>query len=72
MANYHDSIHMMETKLTHGAVLERPTRITPRRPVKMQVCLTPAERVRLSEQARAAGFETVSAFVRARTLGPAG
>jgi hypothetical protein len=59
----------MDTKDTCSAALERPGRITPRRPFKVQVCLSEDERVRLSEQARAAGFETLSAFVRARTLG---
>jgi hypothetical protein len=63
---------MNQSKEPGNAVLARSHRIGPRRPVKVQVCLTPAERVRLSEQARAAGFETVSAFVRARTLGPVG
>ena len=58
------------SKDTASALWDRQRRITPRRPVKLQVCLTPDERVRLSEQARAAGFETVSAFVRAATLGP--
>ena len=47
----------------------RAERITPRRPIKLQVCLTPQERTQLGEQARAAGYETLSAFVRARTLG---
>ena len=62
---------MNQGKKIGGAVLERSHRITPHRPVKVQICLTPTERERLSEQARLAGFETVSAFVRARTLGPA-
>ena len=47
----------------------RGGRIGPPRPIKFQVCLSESERVQLSEQARAAGFETVSAFVRARALG---
>jgi hypothetical protein len=50
---------MMDAKDTCGAVLKRPGRITPHRSVKVQICLTPDERVCLSEQARAAGFETV-------------
>jgi hypothetical protein len=41
----------------------RAGRIAPRRPLKIQICLTPDERVRLNEQARAAGYDTVSAFV---------
>jgi hypothetical protein len=50
--------------------LTRSRRITPHRPVKVQICLTPDERAQLAERARAAGYDTVSAFVRARTLGP--
>ncbi len=43
--------------------------LAPRRPVKLQICLSADERVRLDAQARAAGFETVAAFIRARTVG---
>lgn len=43
--------------------------LAPHWPLKLQVCLSSEERVRLDEAARAAGFETVAAFVRARTLG---
>lgn len=63
---------MNQSKETGGAALERPHRIAPRRPLKVQICLTPQERAQLSERAQASGFETLSAFVRARTLGPAG
>jgi hypothetical protein len=60
---------MMDAKDTRGALEARAGHIAPRRPVKVQICLTPQERVLLSECARAAGFESVSGFVRARTLG---
>ena len=50
---------MMDAKDMRSAVLERPGCITPHRSVKVQTCLTPDERVCLSEQAWAAGFETV-------------
>jgi hypothetical protein len=52
----------MDTKDKRNAVLERPGRITPRRPVKVQICLTPDERVQLTEHARADGVVAVSAF----------
>jgi hypothetical protein len=61
---------MMNSKDMRDALLQKPERITPHRPVKLQVCLSVEERRQLSEQARAAGYDTVSAFVRARTLGP--
>jgi len=63
---------MNQSKEPGGVALERAHRITPHRPVKVQICLTPQERAQLSERAQAFGFETLSAFVRARTLGPAG
>lgn len=44
--------------------------LAPHRPIKLQICLSPEERAQLDAQARAAGYETVAAFVRARTLGP--
>jgi hypothetical protein len=62
----------METKDKRSAASEQSRRIAPPQPIKLQVCLSAEEQARLSEQARAAGFETVSAFVRARTLGPVG
>ena len=43
--------------------------LAPHRPLKLQVCLSSEERVRLDVEARAAGFETIAAFVSARTLG---
>jgi len=43
--------------------------LAPRRDIKLQVCLSAEERAQLDVQARAAGFETVAAYVRARTLG---
>jgi hypothetical protein len=63
---------MMNSKDMCDAMLQKPERLSSRRPVKLQICLTPDERVQLAERARAAGYDTVSAFVRARTLGPAG
>lgn len=42
--------------------------LTPHRPVKLQVCFSPDERARLDERARAAGYESAAAFIRARTL----
>jgi hypothetical protein len=62
----------MDTKDNRTAVLEKRRRITAHRPIKIQVCLSEDERVRLSTLARAAGHEAISAYVRARTLGPAG
>jgi hypothetical protein len=50
-------------------MLERPRRITPHRPVTVQICLTMEERARLVEQARAGGYESMSSYVRACTLG---
>jgi len=44
--------------------------LTPRRDIKLQVCFSAQERARLDAQARAAGFETVASYVRARTLAP--
>lgn len=43
--------------------------LAPRRDIKLQVCFSPDERARLDRQARAGGYETVAAYVRARTLG---
>lgn len=42
--------------------------LTPHRPIKLQICLSTEERARLEKQARAAGFESVGAYVRARTV----
>ncbi len=42
--------------------------LAPRRDIKLQVCLSAEERARLERQARAAGFESVAAFIRARTV----
>ncbi len=50
----------------------RATRIGPRRPERLQICLSPEERVSLDQQARAGGFDSVAAYVRARTLGQQG
>jgi len=49
--------------------MSRPTRIGPRRPERLQICLSPEERAALDTQARAGGYESVAAYVRARTLG---
>ncbi len=43
--------------------------LAPRRDIKLQVCFSAEERVRLDAQARAAGFESVGAFIRDRTVG---
>ncbi len=43
--------------------------LTPHRPIKLQICLSADERTRLDAQARAAGYETVASYVRARTVG---
>ena len=43
--------------------------LTPHRPVKLQVCLSAQERARLDALARAEGYESAAAFIRARTLG---
>ncbi len=42
--------------------------LAPRRDIKLQVCLSADERARLDAQARAAGYESVASYVRARTL----
>jgi len=44
------------------------TPLAPRRDVKLQVCFSSDERARLERQARAAGFESVASYVRARTV----
>lgn len=46
----------------------RPARLGPSRPTRLQICLSPDERTRLDEQARAGGFESLAAYVRARTV----
>ncbi len=43
-------------------------RLVPRRDIKVQVCYSADERARLEKLARAAGFETLAAYVRARTV----
>ena len=62
---------MIDAEHRAGALLERPhgRRLTPHRPVKVQICLTAEERARLAEQARANGYESMSSYVRARTVG---
>ena len=60
---------MIDVEHRAGALLERPQRITPHRPHKVQICLTAEERARLAEQARANGYESMSSYVRARTVG---
>ncbi len=50
--------------LTSGG---RPAR-DEHRTYKVQVCLTPAERERLTEIARSSGFGSVAAYVRAKAL----
>ncbi len=42
--------------------------LAPRRDIKVQVCFSADERARLEREARAAGYETVAAYVRARTV----
>lgn len=63
---------MNESKETAAVSPQRPHRIAPPRSTKLQICLTADERVQLTERARAAGFDSVSSYVRAQTLGPAG
>jgi hypothetical protein len=43
-------------------------RLSPRRDIKVQVCYSAEERARLEKLARAAGFDTIAAYVRARTV----
>ena len=43
--------------------------LTPHRPIRLQICLSAQERARLDAQARAEGYESAAAFIRARTLG---
>lgn len=57
------SMSMQDTPSRHG-----PARLGPPRPVKLQVCLSEAERRALDEQARAHGYVSVAAYIRARTL----
>ncbi len=42
--------------------------LAPRRDIKLQICVSAQERARLETLARAAGYETVAAYVRARTV----
>ncbi len=42
--------------------------LAPRRDVKLQICMSAQERALLEKLARAAGYETVAAYVRARTV----
>jgi len=46
--------------------------LTPRRTIKLQVCLSADERARLDERARSAGFETIASYVRSRTVPASG
>jgi len=48
-----------------------PNRLAPPRRERLQVAFSADERTRLDEQARADGYETIAAFIRARTLGVA-
>jgi len=60
----HDLVDMTpQTSRRPGA-----TPLAPRRDVKLQVCFSSDERARLERQARAAGFESVASYVRARTV----
>lgn len=43
-------------------------RLVPRRDIKVQVCYSAEERARLETLARAAGYDTLAAYVRARTV----
>ena len=53
------------------AAVGRTERIAPRRPLKLQICLSVDERRRLYELARAAGHDSLSAYLRACALRPA-
>ncbi len=60
--------------MEHDSAVWTPNRpgtkpLAPRRDIKLQICLSAAERARLDRQARAAGYETVASYVRARTIG---
>ena len=52
----------------HEDMLPQRVRLSPQRQTRVQFCVSPEERDRLIEQARADGFESVSSYVRARTL----
>ncbi len=56
------------TNMAAPPVLSRPERIGPRRPERLQIALSVEERRRLAENAQQAGYESVAAFIRARTL----
>ena len=47
---------------------QRPARLGPRRPARLQICLSDEERVSLDAHACAGGYDSVAAYVRARTL----
>jgi hypothetical protein len=42
--------------------------LAPRRDIKLQICVSAQERAQLERQARASGYESVAAYVRARTV----
>jgi len=42
--------------------------LAPHRPIRLQICLSADERARLDAQARAEGYESAAAFIRARTI----
>jgi len=64
MTMSHDLVDMTpQTPSRPGA-----TPLAPRRDIKLQVCFSSDERARLEKQARAAGFESVASYVRARTV----
>lgn len=50
----------------------RTARLGPTRPVRLQIHVSAEERAQLDRAARAAGFESVAAYVRARTVGRPG
>jgi len=58
----------MSSRAAPAAAASRTGRIGPARPVRLQIALSVEERQRLEERAVAADFESVAAFIRARTL----
>ncbi len=57
--------------MTEERVRSRTPRevVAPARGRKLQISLTPEERRALTERARAGGYDSVAAYVRARTIG---
>lgn len=54
---------------TTSATYDRPSRLTPDRSTYLHIRISVEERGRILERARAAGYETLSDYVRAAALG---